>query len=275
MMLRVPDTLTIDCAEKYVVSIRLWPGGLSFAGHIPSEKGSFFYTETAFDPVTPYPQALKDAFFEHVFLSYPYKHVYIICVNRLYTLAPKPVFTEEAEETLMSFVFSAPGPGYKILHESLPALEAEMVYGLPEEVYSFCCRSLIRPQFTHAVTPALLCWRERNLPCFRKQLYVSVHENIMDAACYDRGALTFLNSFDSGNAADLLYYLLYIWKQTGMNQAEDELLLFAPASLYQELKVTLRKYVNHVVPVESPRTTAETDTAHIPLDIISLFGCES
>ncbi|MDR2138664.1 MAG: DUF3822 family protein [Tannerella sp.] len=273
MMLRVPDTLTVDGAEQYVVSIRLWPGGLSFAGHIPSVKGSFFYTEMAFDLATPYPQALKEAFFEHVFLGYPYKHVYIICVNRLYMLAPKPAFAEERKETLMSFVFSV--PGHKVLHEPLPDLEAEMVYSLQEEVHAFCCRSLIRMQFIHAVTPVLLRWREQNLPCFRKQLYVSVHENIMDAACYDKGALTFLNSFDTGNAADLLYYILYIWKQTGMDQLEDRLLLFASASLYLELKETLEKYVNHVVQVESPRRAAETETTRVPLDIVSLFGCES
>ncbi|MDR1102645.1 MAG: DUF3822 family protein [Tannerella sp.] len=273
MTLRVPDTLTVDCAEKYAVSIRLWPGGLSFAGHIPSEKGSFFYTETAFDPVTPYPQALKDAFFDHVFFSYPYKHACVIYAGSLYALAPKPAFAEERGETLLSFIFSA--PGQKILHEPLPALEAEMVYSLPEKVHAFCCRSLIRPQFTHALTPVLLRWREQNLSCFRKQLYASVHENLMDAACYDRGTLTFLNSFDAGNAADLLYYLLYIWKQTGMDQEEDRLVLFAPASLYRELKKTLRKYVNHVVPVESPRTVAESGTTPVPLDIVSLFGCES
>jgi hypothetical protein len=171
----------------------------------------------------------------------------------------------------MSFVFST--PGHKILHDPLPALEAEMVYGLPEEVHAFCCRSLVRPQFTHALTPVLLRWREQNLPCFRKQLFVSVHENTMDAACYDRGTLTFLNSFDTGNATDLLYYILYIWKQTGMDQVEDQLLLFAPAALYRELEETLRKYVNHVVPTESPQTT--TATARVPLDTVSLFGCES
>jgi hypothetical protein len=253
------------------VSIRLWPGGLSFAGHIPSEKGSFFHAETAFDPVVSYPQALKDTFFEHVFLSYPYRHVYIVYVSRLYMLAPKPVFAEGREETLMSFVFSV--PGRKILHEPLPALEAELVYSLPEEVHAFCCRSLIRPQFTHAVAPMLLRWREQNLPCYRKQLYVSVHENTMDAACYDRGVLTFLNSFDAGNAADLLYYILYIWKQTGMDQVEDRLLLFAPASLYRELKETLKKYVNCIAAVESPRTVATA--TRVPLDIVSLFGCES
>ncbi|MDR2041827.1 MAG: DUF3822 family protein [Tannerella sp.] len=263
MKLHVPKSLTVDSAEKYVVSIRLWPGGLSFAGHIPSEKDSFFYTETAFDPVTPCLQALKDAFFEHVFFNHPYRQVYILCVNRLYTLAPEPVFSEERRETLMSFVFST--PGHKILCEPLPALEAHMVYSLPEEIHAFCCRSLIAPQFTHALTPVLLRWRERNLPCFRKQLFVSVHENTMDAACYDRGALTFLNSFDTGNAADLLYYILYIWKQTGMDQGEDQLLLFAPAPLYGEVEETLRKYVNHVVPA----------SVRVPLDILSLFGCES
>ena len=34
MTLRVTDTLTADNSEKYEVSIRLWPGGLSFSGYV-------------------------------------------------------------------------------------------------------------------------------------------------------------------------------------------------------------------------------------------------
>ncbi|MDR3193739.1 MAG: DUF3822 family protein [Tannerella sp.] len=271
MMLRVPDTLTADRAENYAVSIRLWPGGLSFAGHVPSEKESFFFTETAFDRVKPYPQALKDVFFEHAFFSYPYRHVHVVCANRTYTLVPEPVFVEERKEELMSFVFSL--SEHKILHEPLTALGAEIVYALPEEVYAFCSRSLIRPQFIHAVAPTLLRWRKQNLPCIRKQLYVSVHENSMDAACYDKGTLLFLNSFDIDGVTDILYYILYIWKHIGIDQAEGQLLLSAAPPLYRELKEMLQKYVNHVAPAEPPRIptgTVGTETA-IPPDIISLF----
>ncbi|MDR3260459.1 MAG: DUF3822 family protein [Tannerella sp.] len=273
MILRVPDTLAIDNAEKYEVSIRLWPDGLSFAGHIPSEKESFFYTETKFDRAKSYVQVLKDVFFEHVFFSYPYKKTYVVCVNGQYTLVPATVFAEEHKEQLMSFVFSAPAS--KILHEPVEALDAEMLFGISREIYEFCSRSLIHPRFIHAITPLLLHWRKQNLACYPKQLYVVLHENIMDAACYDKGSLLFLNSFGVENMADILYYILYIWKQTGINQLEDQLLLSATPPVYRQLKEILQKYVQHIEPVKHPSRPASMGNEEVPLDILSLFGCES
>lgn len=42
MTISIPDTLTTDNSEKYIVSIRLRSGGLSFSGYDPSAGGSFF-----------------------------------------------------------------------------------------------------------------------------------------------------------------------------------------------------------------------------------------
>ena len=36
MTISIPDTLTTDNSEKYIVSIRLRSGGLSFSGYDPS-----------------------------------------------------------------------------------------------------------------------------------------------------------------------------------------------------------------------------------------------
>ena len=42
MTISIPDTLTTDNSEKYIVSIRLRSGGLSFSGYDPSaEEVSF------------------------------------------------------------------------------------------------------------------------------------------------------------------------------------------------------------------------------------------
>ena len=43
MTISIPDTLTTDNSEKYIVSIRLRSGGLSFSGYDPRLEGSFFY----------------------------------------------------------------------------------------------------------------------------------------------------------------------------------------------------------------------------------------
>jgi hypothetical protein len=97
----------------------------------------------------------------------------------------------------------------------------------------------------------------------------------MDAACYDKGSLLFLNSFDIEDIADILYYILYIWKQTGIDQLEDQLLLSATPPVYQQLKEILQKYVQHVEPVKHPSWPTSGGNEEAPLDILSLFGCES
>ena len=270
MSLRIPDALTIDSAGTYAVSIRLWPGGLSFAGHIPSEKGSFFYDETLFDRVKPYVQALKDTFSEHAFFAYPYRQTYVVCADRMYTPVPARAFAEEHKETLMSFVYLSPTS--KVLHEPVEGLELELLFCFPEEAYACCARALTRQQFTHAITHNLRRWRRQSANSPQKQLYVSVHESSMDAACFDRGALLFLNSFEVESVADMLYYILYIWKQT---ETADELLLSAVPPLYCELEETLRKYVSHIVPLHPSYAQAEAGKRLVPSDIISLFGCES
>ena len=266
MNLCVPDILTTDNAEKYTVSIRLWPGGLSFAGHIPSEKDSLFYTETEIDRTKPYLQAIKDIFFAYPFFSYAYKHTYVVCANRQYTLIPATTFLEEQKERLMSFVFSSPEE--KILHENLDEFDSKILFGMQPKVYDFFSRMLINPIFTHAITAQLMQWRDRSLTVFPKQLFMALHEDTMDAACFYRENLLFINSFQVDDPADMLYYILYVWKQTGLEQQQDQLNLFANTDICQALKENLRTYLSQIEYVQ-PRHSGTG--LEVPPDIAALF----
>jgi hypothetical protein len=270
MSYRVSDTLTSANAGEYVVSIRLRPGGLSFAGINPAEKNHFFCEEIALDKNKPYVQALKDAFFSHAFFTYPFKQIFVLYVNRQYTMIPEKVFVEKQKEELMSFAFSS--SGYKTLYESSGDLEAKIVFGMQSDVYEFCSRSLLRPQYVHAVTRLLSFWRKQSLTHLSKQLYVSLYEGVMHAACFDRGVLLFVNSFNYDDMADILYFTLYIWKQVGMEQLNDELFLYADAGMYEKLEVELKGYLSHVQKAAFPWSNA---AAEIPPDIAALFACES
>ena len=81
MTISIPDTLTTDNSEKYIVSIRLRSGGLSFSGYDPSAGGSFFYRETEFDRAVSFISSLKEFFFAHEFLTWTYKRINVICVS--------------------------------------------------------------------------------------------------------------------------------------------------------------------------------------------------
>ena len=270
MNLRVPDTLTAVNSGKYIVSIRLWSDGFSFAGIIPEEKNSLFYSETELNRTKPYVQVIKDILFAHPFFTFSYKRTYVICANRQFTLIPENVFVEKQKEQLMSFVFSSPET--KTVYKKLEELDSTILYGIQQEVYDFLSHTLINPIFTHAISSQLVQWKNQSLIQYSKQLFVALHEDTMDTACFYRDTLLFINSFQIDTTADILYYILYIWKQTDMDQQKDKLILFANTQIYQTLKETLQTYLLQIEFIQH----CQTDTGLIvPSDITALFQCES
>ena len=269
MSIRVPDTLTVENSQRYIVSIRLCSDGFSFAGYIPSEQGSFFYTKINLDQTKPYLKALKECFFECPFFTYTYRKNYIVIANRQYTLAPENVFLEKQASALLSFVFSSSEE--KVFHTLQKDLDIEVVFAIHSEIYNFLSNELVEPRFIHSIAPILSLCRKQNLSCFPKQLYVVIHEGIMNAICFDKGALTFANSFHYSDSADIVYYILYIWKQVGLDQMMDELFLYANPTMFQELKEILQNYLLKINILETGIAPADTD---IPLDIKALFECE-
>ena len=80
----------------------------------------------------------------------------------------------------------------------------------------------------------------------------------MDVACFDRGALRFLNRFEVETHDDIMYYLLYAWKQLSLDQRSDTLTLSAVASTAFDLKEKLQTYLRNIR-VEAIETLYRTD----------------
>ena len=98
----------------------------------------------------------------------------------------------------------------------------------------------------------------------------------MDVACYAQGNLLFVNSFEYEHTDDILYYILYVWKQAGLDQEKDQLLLAGESSSQMRVLERLRAYLRHVKPVEIPSEAylLGTDVTKAPMDLISLLICE-
>ena len=274
MSISVPDTLTNDSAGKYIMSIRLRSDGLSFSCHDPSVGGSFFYQEVGFDRTIPFSAALKDFFFENEFLTWNYKRTHVLCVTPTYTVVPKPYFLDDQKKELLGFCFTKPD-GF-CLNDTLQDGDAEIVFSMEEEVYGFCSRSLLHPHFSHPMKYVLALWRKQSLASDKRQLYAVVEQKRLDLACYKQGQLLFVNSFRIDNAEDVVYYILYVWKQLGLDQRADQLYLQSESSLRVSVAEILQTYLRKVSPMEIPAEAylCGADVAKAPLDLISLLVCE-
>ena len=274
MAISISAKLTTDNAEKYMMSIRLRSGGLSFSGYSPSASDTFFFKDVEFDRTKPYLSALKEFFFENELLTYPFKQVSLVCVSPQYTLIPSEIYQEKQKNELLSFTFDSPEA--RCLGNELKDEQAQLVFGVNEEVYEFCSRSLINPHFVHYMTPVLTLWKKQSRARLPKQLYVVLHRRVLDVACYAQGSLLFVNSFGYEHADDILYYLLYVWKQIGMDQQQDQLRLFGEAELRSQVTTTLRNYLQYIEPMEIPSEAywLGSEVMQAPLDLIALSLCE-
>ncbi|MDR2915393.1 MAG: DUF3822 family protein [Tannerella sp.] len=273
MTIRVPNTLTADNSDKYEVSIRLLPDGLSFSGYLPLEKDSFFTETILFDRDLSMVQSLKDVFFNNPCLSYIYKSLYVICVSGKYTLVPDSVFSEKDKKMLFSFCHQE-DESLKILVQPLKILNSSLLFGFDRESYEFLVRSLTNPQFIHSLSPLLILWQKKSLTCYPKQMYVVVHDCTMDVLCLERGELLFVNSFDYETDNDIIYYIMYICKQLGFNQLEDCLSFCGDKGRCQSAMSVINKYVRqseYLQPKMKDYQVAVDQDLY--MDIVALMEC--
>lgn len=252
------------------MSIRLSPGGLSFVAHIPSQPDSFFYAPLGLDRSRSYAQSVKDILAGHSVFSYTYEEVSVVSTGQPYTLVPEAVFAEDRAQQLMTFTFSSPGE--KALFQPLKALESVLLFGIDPEMHTLILRLQPKATFVHGMAPLLLHWQQQSRTAYPKQVYAVLHEEGMDVACFDKGALLFINAFRIDDRADVLYYLLYIWKQLRLDPIDDQLFLSATPAVFSDLHDTLRNYVVQVEPMNLPAVPTD---AQVPTDVMALMRCES
>ena len=273
MTIRVPDTLTADNSEKYEVSIRLWPGGLSFSGYIPHEKESFFSEKILFDSDVPISLSLKNIFFDNQCFTYLYRSFYVICATEKYTLAPENVFSEKEKSLLFSLCHQQDETG-KILVQQLSNLQSFLLFSVDNEVYEFLMRSILNPEFIHSLSPLLLSWQKNSLTFFPKQVHAFIHNNLMDIACFDHGELLFVNSFNCENENDIVYYIMYTCRQLEINQLEDSIHFHGDEAKCLSTLSVIKKYIRQAdySPSQMKNYTVEAEK-DVYMDVLALTEC--
>ena len=273
MTIRVPDTLTVDNSEKYEASIRLWPDGLSFSGYIPQERDSFFTETIFFDSDMHIAQSLKKVFFDNPCFSYIYKSLSVICAFEKYTLVPENVFLEKDKELLFSFCHQKNETG-RVLVQQIEKLRSSLLFEVDNDVYEFMVRSLVNPHFIHYLSPLLLSWQKNSFARYPKQLYIYIHNGILDIVCFEHGEILFANSFSYEKDSDIVYYIMYTCRQLGVNQLEDNLHFCGNNNICHSVMLVIKEYVaqmDYIPPVMANYTLASGKDVYS--DIVTLTEC--
>ena len=149
-----------------------------------------------------------------------------------------------------------------------------LLYDVDSDAYEFLSRSLSNPRFIHSLSPLLLSWQKKSLTSYPKQVHVFIHGETLDIACFERGEMLFVNSFDYSNENDIVYYINYTCKQLDVNQLEDNVFFCGNEAKCLSAMSVVKKYIRQVDYL-SPQVSNYTDATDmdISLDVVTLMEC--
>lgn len=274
MQIQLPDYIDLSHPEKYILTIRIHPRQYSFSIYNPVENGSYFYFTIKGDKQTPAFANFKEAYYDNNFLSLPYRKIFILNYNPVFTCVPDIMFAEKDKAEYMSLLF--PEAKGKLLCQNLQLLDFSLIHEIDEEAYEFMFRTFIDARYIHYTSPLITYFRSRVQLVNAGRMVVNLDQSGIDIVCFSRDNLLLVNHFDCSTVADMEYYILYTWKQLKFDQLKDFIYIAGDNGSRNELIERLKEYIHNLIPANIPPEAhfERVETKLIPFDQACLSLCE-
>lgn len=80
----------------------------------------------------------------------------------------------------------------------------------------------------------------------RRKLYAYFHDGMVDIFAFMQRRFRYANTFEVGHAHDALYYILYVWKQMGLDPEADELHIVGKMLHHDWLDEKLKQFLRRI-----------------------------
>lgn len=257
------ETIDFTKSKQYTLSIRLSTDGFSFSVLNPLEDSSSMLTDYEVDESLSLTANLKQAFRKVEWLSLPYRRVNLLMAGKRFTFIPLEYFEDEQADTIFYHNFSQQENEtvlYNILHKD----NIVVLFGMDKSAFNYLHEQYPEAHFYAQASPFIEYFSAKSRLGNNRKMYVNLRKRAADVYAFERGRLLLANSFPCQAASDSIYYMLYIWKQLGLDQERDELHLTGQLDDKNRLLPELRKYIRQVF--------ITTPAHHLDLQAITL--CE-
>ena len=209
--------------KKLRLTIRFSRNNMAFAVGDPQENGMLVYEPYEMNMGISVAANLREAFKVSELLQSGYKRL-LAEMDTPVMLMPIDDFGTQDIETLYHHTYHRQG-NEEILSSILPDLNAIAVFAINKDL-----KLVIDDHFKDIRIQPLMQSVWTHIYCHlytgpRRKLFAYFHEKRMEVFSFQQNRFRFSNSYEVENEHDALYYLLYIWKLTGMDTEKDELCL--------------------------------------------------
>ena len=219
---------------------------------------------------------LREALKTSTLLSRPYDRADVL-IDTPMLLVPLDEFQEDEAPLLYAHTF----PGYNqhhITHVIIAELYCVAVFAVNKDLLTVVGDHFAQHRFMPVSLPVWRHLRVQANNSQRKRLYAYFHDAQVEMFSCWQNRIRFYNTFPATQEHDALYYLLYVWRQMGLNAETDELHIAGEPAHQDWLTERLRQFLRNVSiinPSDDLMNAPATQTAGMPYDLMTLLSTNS
>ena len=118
-----------------------------------------------------------------------------------------------------------------------------LCFGISKDIYNFLLRNYENVNFCHPITTLL---EEGVRMAQGNCLVVRCNERYLELALFRNKKLQFCNTFHTTHAENRTYYVMNTWRQQGLDQLEDYLLVLGGTNEGLQVRASTHRFIKHV-----------------------------
>ena len=264
---------TIDTHNlRLQLTIRVSHGSMSFSVGDPQADGQFVFEPYDMNSGVATAANLREAFGRSELLQSGYKNA-LALIDSPVMLVPQSEYAEEDRETLYRYCFGENAHD-DIVATAIAELNAIAVFAINHDLRQVLEERFKQLRLMPLMQPVWLHLYRKNFTGIRPKLFAYFHDKRMEVFRFDHNRFRFANSFDATHAHDALYYLLFIWKQLGMDSENDELHIVGDITHEDWLRGKLSQYLQRSFVINQLKDFdggVAAENGKLPYDLKALY----
>lgn len=247
------ETLDINRTNSYGISIQVALNGFSFSildlvrdkfivltHHDLSHKNSFEEKAEEIKQITDKNPLLQSSF----------KKKKILVINPKSVLIPAPLFDQNYVKKYFEFNHKLEELE-EIHYQEDNAIDAFNIFTLPNPVSNELIQAFGKTSFHHQFSPFNM--HHINIHNENRFVGVYIYEHFIDIGLFANHQLKFYNSFLIQSKEDILYFILYTFKQFNLSRSVNELYLSGDTGIFDGLEHLLKQYIKKIHQQKPPK----------------------
>jgi hypothetical protein len=239
----VTDRLLFDIEKtyEYILSIQVRLDGFSFSILSNNQSIAFKSVQLKISSNTLITRHFAEWTEQEELLQKPFKKISIVIFTEKFSLIPDDFFKESLKIEISELLF---GENYEteIAVNSISKFGTRLIFALPKGLNKVILEKFGECEIIHPVKTVL-----NNLPETEKNgLVLLLNKNSFYAVLYNSNNILLANSFYTAHATDVVFYLLTMLKQFGIQTSQTGLFIADSINKLPKVEDALQPYFENI-----------------------------